>query len=83
MKNGNGGDTIYEKSFPKSDTSEIKIQVIKKSNGDCHVDIREYVDTEGYSGPTKKGVRFYTGDELWQTFLDIIDEADEVLEEFL
>lgn len=84
MANKNFNQSVlFEKSIRKNDETEIKLTVQKAKNGDLYVDIREWVDTEGYKGPTKKGTRFYVGDNNWMNFLKVLDEADEIIEEFL
>jgi len=66
-----------EKEFcrlAKSDENEIVVCIIppKDSGSFPAVDIREFVDTPGYTGPTKKGIRF-----SW----DRLNEVAELMEE--
>ena len=47
------------------------------------LDLRVWMDTERYKGPTKRGVRFYVYDEIWpkvfelfKTFNDEFEKLD-------
>jgi len=55
-----GADEMTFARVPKCGQSEIVITVIPPDNiqGLPSVDVREYVDSPKYQGPTKKGVRF-------------------------
>jgi hypothetical protein len=55
-----GAEQMTFARLPKGGDSEIVITVIPPDDlrGLPSVDIREYVNTVGYQGPTKKGVRF-------------------------
>lgn len=56
------------KHIPKSDTEYIKITTIPADNDDLPaVDVREFVDTPGYQGPTKRGIRF-----KWNLLPDVL-----------
>jgi len=54
-----GAEEIFAK-VGKTSGSEIRVTILPSDEGSHfpNVDIREYVDTSTYAGPTKKGVRF-------------------------
>jgi hypothetical protein len=78
----NDEKVIFEKEFQKSDQSKVILKILKKGEN-FSIDIREWVETETYTGPTKKGIRFLAGDENWSNFVNIIDDMDEILEQEL
>jgi hypothetical protein len=47
---------------------------IKEYNGRVGIDIREFTQSESYTGPTKKGLRIPT--EKFQDFKDMINSID-------
>lgn len=57
------------KRIPKTDTEHIRIVTLPSEDEDVlpAVDIREFVDSPTYSGPTKRGVRF-----RWNLLPDVI-----------
>jgi hypothetical protein len=42
--------------------------------GKLYVDLREFVETDRYKGPTKKGMRFNT--ENWPAFRELVETLD-------
>jgi hypothetical protein len=68
-----GAEQMTFARLPKGGHSEIVISVIPPDDlkGLPSVDIREYVNSSGYQGPTKKGVRF-AWDKLPE-FITILD----------
>lgn len=69
------------KTISKSDTEHIRIGTIpdEESGGLPWVDIREFIDTPRYQGPTKRGIRF-----RWNLLPDVLAcfrEQAEVIEE--
>ncbi len=60
--------------FKKSDSAYIKAS-LTTWKGDLYIDIREFVESERYSGPTKKGVRFNA--ENWTLFKEMVDKIEE------
>ena len=60
-----------------SDSQELVVSIIDNEK----VDIRVWVKTDGYSGPTKRGVRFYLFDGIWEKFKKLIPKIDAVYEE--
>lgn len=45
------------------------------------LDLRVYVNTDSYSGPTKRGVRFYLFDGIWDEFKKLVEKVDREIEE--
>jgi len=60
-----------------SDEQELVITLVDNEK----LDIRIWLKTESYSGPTKRGVRFYIFDGNWEKFKKLIEEADKVYQE--
>ncbi len=60
-----------------SDTQDLVVSLV----GDERVDIRVWMEGKNYTGPTKRGVRFYLFDDNWPEFRKLIDEVDEVYKE--
>lgn len=60
-----------------SDSEELVVSLVN----DEKLDIRIWVDTEKYKGPTKRGIRFYLFDGNWEEFKKLIDKADETYQE--
>ena len=48
---------------------------IREYNGKIGIDIREFVTSDGYTGPTKKGLRIPA--ESFQQFKEMINSIDE------
>lgn len=63
-------------SIQKGDATSIRV-FLKRFGGNFSVDIREYVETEKYEGPTRKGVFFST--EEWEAFYSLIQRLDEMV----
>ena len=47
---------------------------------DGRVDIRVFLDSESYKGPTKRGVRFYLFDGIWEKFYQLMGKVNEEYE---
>lgn len=45
------------------------------------LDLRIFLRTDKYSGPTKRGLRFYIFDEVWPEFLKLVDKIDKEYQE--
>ena len=58
----------------KKDDVEIYGSIAEFKN-EFYVDFREYVQTEKYSGPTKKGIRFHI--ENWDAFRELVEKMDQ------
>ena len=60
-----------------SDTSDLVAAIVN----DEKLDLRVYVSTDSYSGPTKRGVRFYLFDGIWPEFKKLIKKVDKEVKE--
>ncbi len=60
-----------------SDSQELVATIID----DEKLDLRIYLKTDTYEGPTKRGVRFYLFDENWIEFKRLIEKIDKAYEE--
>lgn len=45
------------------------------------LDIRIWLNSERYSGPTKRGVRFYIHEGVWEEFYKLMGKADREYQE--
>lgn len=45
------------------------------------LDLRIFVSTNSYSGPTKRGVRFYLFDGIWDKFKKLIEKIEKEVKE--
>jgi len=45
------------------------------------LDLRVWMDTERYKGPTKRGLRFYLFDGNWEEFMKLVQKVNKVYEE--
>jgi len=45
------------------------------------LDLRVWMDTERYKGPTKRGVRFYLFDGNWEEFMGLVQKINKIYEE--
>jgi len=45
------------------------------------LDLRVFVKTDAYSGPTKRGVRFYLFDGIWEEFKELVEKVDREVRE--
>ncbi len=70
MANNN---SIAVGSIQKKDDLEIKGTLTTYKN-ELYVDIREYIKSADYDGPTKKGIRFHT--ENWDAFYNLMKKID-------
>lgn len=48
---------------------------------DEKLDLRLFLKTNRYSGPTKSGVRFYLFNGIWDEFKKLIDKVDKEVKE--
>ncbi len=44
------------------------------------LDIRVWMDTDRYKGPTKRGVRFYIYDDIWPKVFELLKAFNEEFE---
>ena len=59
------------------DTQDLVVSIVD----DEKVDLRIFLNTDSYKGPTKRGVRFYLFDNNWTEFKKLIDQVDKAYEE--
>ncbi|MBA7493960.1 hypothetical protein ES702_04526 [subsurface metagenome] len=57
-----------------SDTQELVISIVE----DEKLDLRIWVKTDSYTGPTKRGVRLYLFDGIWEKFKELMLKVDAV-----
>ena len=60
-----------------NDTSDLVATLV----GDEKLDLRVFVKTDSYKGPTKRGLRFYLFDGLWDEFKKLIEKVDREVKE--
>jgi len=60
-----------------NDTQDLVASMVDNEK----VDLRIFLNTDSYKGPTKRGVRFYLFDDNWTEFKKLIDQVDKVYEE--
>lgn len=56
-----------------NDTSDLVATIVS----DEKLDLRVFLHTNNYTGPTKRGVRFYLFDGIWEEFVKLIKKVDE------
>ena len=44
--------------------------------GNEKLDLRVFVNSDRYSGPTKRGLRFYLFDGIWEEFKKLVEKVD-------
>lgn len=71
-------DIIETKELAIADGVKLVFSVSKTLDGNPHLDIRTWVKSEKYEGPTKKGINFDV--ENLEEFLDIVNGINEELE---
>lgn len=59
-----------------SDSSELVATIIENEK----LDLRVFLHTDNYTGPTKRGVRFYLWDGIWNEFKKLIEKVDREVE---
>jgi len=60
-----------------SDSSDLVATLV----GDEKLDLRVFLHTDNYTGPTKRGVRFYLWDGIWPEFKKLIEKVDQEVKE--
>lgn len=60
-----------------SDSSDLVATLV----GDEKLDLRVFLHTDNYTGPTKRGVRFYLFDGIWPEFKKLIEKVDKEVKE--
>ena len=60
-----------------NDTSDLVATIVS----DEKLDLRVFLHTGSYSGPTKRGIRFYLWDGIWDEFRKLMDKVDQEVKE--
>jgi len=60
-----------------SDTSDLVATIVS----DEKLDLRVFLHTDNYTGPTRRGVRFYLFDGIWSEFKKPIEKVDKEVKE--
>jgi len=60
-----------------SDSQDLVITLVDNEK----LDLRIWVKSDNYTGPTKRGVRFYLFDDNWEEFKKLIQKLDEIYKE--
>ena len=55
-----------------NDSSELVATIVDNEK----LDLRIWIDTEEYKGPTKRGLRFYLFDGIWDEFKKLVEKVD-------
>ena len=58
--------------IPLSDDQDLVASIVDNEK----LDLRVFMNTDSYTGPTKRGVRFYLFDNNWPEFKKLIDKVD-------
>ena len=71
----------FKKQEEQKQIGRIKLSdyedLIASIVGDKRLDLRAWVETGNYQGPTKTGLRFYLFDRIWDEFKKLIEKVDE------
>ena len=59
------------------DTQDLVVSIVD----DEKVDLRVFLNTDSYKGPTKRGVRFYIFDDNWPEFMKLMEKVDRKYQE--
>ena len=59
------------------DTQDLVVSIVD----DEKVDLRIFLNTDSYKGPTKRGVRFYMFDDNWPEFMKLMEKVDRKYQE--
>ncbi len=62
---------IRDGTFIRASISEWK--------GNLYADLREFIESEKFTGPTRKGIRFHC--ENWPQFMELVKKLDKKIEE--
>ncbi len=58
-------------------TSDLVASIINSEK----LDLRVFLHTDNYTGPIKRGVRFYLWDGIWNEFLELIKKVNKEVKE--
>lgn len=70
-------DIIEARELEIAEGIKLVFSVSKTSEGNPHLDIRTWIESEKYTGPTKKGINFDI--ESLEEFRDILQDIDSEL----
>ena len=59
------------------DTQDLVASIVD----DEKIDLRIFLNTDSYKGPTKRGVRFYMFDDNWTEFMKLMEKVDKAYNE--
>ena len=59
------------------DTQDLVVSIVDNEK----VDLRIFLNTDSYKGPTKRGVRFYMFDDNWPEFMKLMEKVDRKYQE--
>jgi len=62
-----------------SESQDLVISMVDNEK----LDIRVWLKTETYTGPTKRGVRFFIFDGIWEEFKKVVKKVDKVYKELV
>lgn len=71
-------DLVEARELEIAEGIKLVFSVSKTSEGNPHLDIRTWIESEKYTGPTKKGINFDI--ESLEEFRSILEEIDSELE---
>jgi len=60
-----------------SESQDLVVSVVDNEK----LDLRVWIKTDSYTGPTKRGIRFYLFDDNWEEFKKLIPKVDKVYQE--
>jgi hypothetical protein len=61
-------------NIPKNDSSTIQAALCE-FQGEIYVDLREYIESPGCTGPTKKGFRFHPENlEAFRRMIELVEK---------
>lgn len=63
----------------KTETTSLKVSIVN----DKTVDIRVWIETPKYSGPTKKGIRLSLLNDTWLEFKELMARVDKKRKELV
>lgn len=71
-------DVVENRELEIADGIKLVFSVSKTKEGNPHLDIRTWIETDRYSGPTKKGINFDV--ESLEEFIQIVKDIDKELQ---
>lgn len=72
-------DVLQARKLEIAEGVSLVFSVSRTSEGNPHLDIRTYISSEKYEGPTKKGINFDV--ESLEEFRQILEDIDKELQE--